>query len=84
VTGFVNHNGTYYYLVNGVLDVTNSLVKSNNKWYHLVSGKWVRDTALVARNGNTYYVKNGLVDFTYTGTFQYNGQTYNIVKGVVK
>ncbi len=86
-TGFVKLDGYWYYIKNGMSRPTfTGLAKqTDGNYYYAENGIVNFDfTGIVEHtNGKSYYVRNGMVRFNYTGTVTYNGETYNVVKGVV-
>lgn len=57
---------------------------SDGKWALMNNGDVITDFTGIASNDNgTWYIENGYVNFSYNGSFSFNGTSYNIVNGKV-
>ncbi len=79
-------DGWYYVYKGKVQYGKESLVQNNIGWWYVgTDGKvdFTKNT-LTRNNVGLWYVKNGLVDFSYNGQFEYNGIPYDIKSGRVQ
>lgn len=72
---------------NGVFDTNyNNLILYNGIWYYVDHGQIdLHKTTLSQVNGSGtwYYVENGQLNWSYNGTYNYNGINYIIRNGIV-
>ncbi len=77
-----NEVGTWY-INNGEVNFgINGLAQCGNGWYLFENGAVQTNTTTLAQNEyGLWYINNGQVDFSYTGTYIYQGTTYDIING---
>lgn len=56
----------------------------NGVWGVYEGGKLTDYTGIAQNQYGSWYVKDGKVDFTYTGSYDFAGTTFNVVTGEVK
>ena len=60
------------------------VTQENGVWGVYEDGKLTDYTGLAQNEYGTWYVKAGKVDFTYSGSYDFAGKTFNVVTGEVK
>lgn len=60
------------------------VTQENGVWGVYEDGKLTDYTGLAQNEYGTWYVKDGKVDFTYSGSYDFAGKTFNVVTGEVK
>ncbi|MBQ1529920.1 MAG: hypothetical protein IIZ76_06525, partial [Clostridia bacterium] len=60
------------------------VTQENGVWGVYEDGKLTGYTGLAQNEYGTWYVKAGKVDFTYSGSYDFAGKTFNVVTGEVK
>lgn len=60
------------------------VTQENGVWGVYENGKLTDYTGLAQNEYGTWYVKDGKVDFTYSGSYDFAGKTFNVVTGEVK
>ena len=56
----------------------------NGVWGVYENGQPTDYTGIAQNQYGSWYVKDGKVDFTYTGSYDFAGTTFNVVTGEVK
>lgn len=85
-TGLIYHTGAWYYVENGVLYWNHTgLVEYCGVWYFTENSVlyWNYTGIAMGPDGNYYYVSNSVLDWGYTGPVNVNGQTYQVINGMV-
>ena len=93
ITGLVEYQGKYFYVVNGYWrkNVTD-VIKYNGKWFYVVDGKWAnKTTTLFKKNGSWLFIQKGkwtsqTAIASYQGKYFYikGGKWINTANGILK
>jgi hypothetical protein len=85
ITGIVEYNDRYIYVVNGVQDLSyTGLVQNDYGWWYVVNGEVdFTYTGLVENDYGTWYVESGAMDPTFEGIVAVDGIQYLIYNGQV-
>ena len=53
----------------------------DGKWYFLANGQVQKVSQVASYNGEFFVIKDGVLDTDYNGTIEFDGKTFNVVKG---